>query len=252
VNLEARNVTFGLIRPAGVDVSALVERLDRDGARLRLLGFDREAVVSLRLPGSPAVLHALAAAAVAWSRGVELGAVVAGLEAVSEVPGRLESVDEGQPFEVRVDAAKLGPELQDALAALRSVTPAPGRLHCVFGAEGNRPDGRDERLSLALAAESLADRVTLTTDNPRTEDPDQIFDDLLAGFRRPGRVRVEPDRALAIGATLLDALPGDAVLIAGKGRQTFQIFTDRAEPFDDVETARRWLRTHSPVTRRSA
>ena len=252
VNLHARRVTFGLAGPDSVDVSARVERLDGGGSKFRLLGFDREAEVTLRLPGEPAVRAALAAAAVAWARGVDVAAVVAGLESVTEVLGRLESVNEGQPFEVRVDAARLGPELQGALSALRSITPAPGRVHCVFGAEGNRPNARDERLSLARAAEALADRVTLTTDNPRAEDPDRIVDDLLAGLRRPGRVRVEPDRALAIEQALADALPGDSVLIAGKGRQTFQIFADRAEPFDDAETARRWLRARRPGTRRSA
>ena len=91
-------------------------------------------------------------------------------------------------------------------------------------------------------AEALADRLTFTTDNPRTENPDQILDDLLAGLQRPGRARVEPSRKLAIEAALADAQPGDIVLIAGKGRQTFQILADHAVPFDDAEIARTWLR----------
>ncbi|MFO0950006.1 MAG: cyanophycin synthetase [Isosphaeraceae bacterium] len=254
VNLDARRVTFGLGHgvATGADVSAVVDRLDHEGSRIRLLGFDREATVDLRVPGLPAVRHALAAAAVAWSRGVDVRAVVEGLETVAELPGRLDRVDEGQPFEVMVDAACHGAELQEALVSVRSITRTPGRVHCVVGAEGNRPAGRDERLGLARAAEALADRVTFTNDNPRTEPADQILDDLLAGVRRPGRVRVEPARARAIEAALADARPGDAVLIAGKGRQTFQIFADRAEPFDDAEVARRWLRTHRPGTRRSA
>jgi UDP-N-acetylmuramoyl-L-alanyl-D-glutamate--2,6-diaminopimelate ligase len=194
------------------------------------------------------VSHALAAAAVAWARGVAVDAVVAGLESISAVPGRLEAVDEGQGFDVRVDQARQGAELQDALSALRPIT--QGKVHCVLGAEGNRD--RHERRSLAVAAESFADRVILTTDNPRTEDPNQVIDDLLAGFRRPGRVRIEPDRKTAVEVALADAQPGDAVLIAGKGRQTFQILADRAVPFDDADVARRWLRAHRPVTRRSA
>ena len=108
------------------------------------------------------------------------------------------------------------------------------------------------RLGLAHAAESGADRVILTTDNPRSEDPDQILDDLLSGFRRPGRVRVEPDRRRAIEAALADARPGDAVLIAGKGRRTFQILADRAVPFDDQALASQWLRAHRPASRRSS
>jgi UDP-N-acetylmuramoyl-L-alanyl-D-glutamate--2,6-diaminopimelate ligase len=250
VNLDAQRVTFGLSRVA--DVSARVERIDRSGTRFRLRGFDREAVVTLRLPGGSTLKHALAAAAAARARGVGLDAVVDGLESVAEAPGRLEPVDEGQAFEVRVDGAKLGVELQEVLRALRSITPASGRVHLVVGAEGTRPDSRAERLSLAAAAETLADRVILTTDNPRTEAPAAIVDDLLDGFCSPGRVDVVPDRARAIEAALSDARPGDAVLIAGKGRQTFQIFADHAEHFDDADVARRWLRNFRPGARRSA
>jgi UDP-N-acetylmuramoyl-L-alanyl-D-glutamate--2,6-diaminopimelate ligase len=252
VNLDARRVAFGLTERADVDVWARVERLDRSGARLLVRGFDREARVTLRLTGPGAVTCALAAAAAAWARGLPLDAVVAGLESAAEVPGRLERVDEGQPFDVRVDGARRAAELQDALRSVRSVTPAPGRLHCVFGAEGARHDGRVERRALAATAEALADRLTLTADNPRTEPPDQILDDLLAGLVRPALARVEPDRALAIEAALADARPGDAVLIAGKGRRTFQIFADRAEPFDDAAVARRWLRQDRPAARRSS
>jgi len=249
VNLGARRVSFGL--NPGADVSARVERVEHTGTRFTLRGFGREATVTLRLPGVSTVLHALAAAAVARARGMEVGEVVAGLESVSEVPGRLESVDEGQPFDVRIDDSRVAAELHEALAALRSVT--PGRVHCVLGAEGHRHAARAERLELAAAAEPLADRLTFTTDNPRTEDPDGILDDLLAGLTHPGRVRVEPDRRRAIEAALADALPGDAVLIAGKGRQTFQILADRAEPFEDAAVARAWLRAVRPgVTRTSA
>ena len=108
------------------------------------------------------------------------------------------------------------------------------------------------RLGLAQAAEAGADRVILTTDNPRTEDPNQILDDLLAGFRRPGRVRIEPDRRRAIAAALADARAGDAVLIAGKGRQTYQILADRVLPFDDGAVAAQWLRTHRTAPSRSS
>ena len=143
-------------------------------------------------------------------------------------------------------------DLQDALESARSITPEPGRVHLVFGAEGVRPEAGPERRALAAAAEGLADRVTLTTDNPRTEPPAAILESLLGGFRRPGRVRVEPDRALAIQAALADARPGDTILVAGKGRQTFQILADRAEPFDDAAVARLWLRAGRPGNFRTA
>jgi UDP-N-acetylmuramoyl-L-alanyl-D-glutamate--2,6-diaminopimelate ligase len=103
---------------------------------------------------------------------------------------------------------------------------------------------RAVRLGLAGAAEGWADRVILTTDNPRSEEPNQILDDLLAGFRRPGRVRIEPDRSRAIAVALSDAQPGDAVVIAGKGRQAYQILADRVLPCDDAAIAAEWLRAH--------
>lgn len=246
VNLEATRVSFGIERPA--DVSAEIERLDRRGARFRLRGFDREATVSLRLTGVAHVSQALAAAAVAWARGIDVGAVVAGLEAVSQVPGRLIEVAEGQDFAVWIDQARNGPELQQALATIRTLS--AGKLHCVVGAEGLRD--RSERLGLAMAAEAGADHVILTSDNPRTEDPNQVLDDLLAGFRRPGRVQVEPDRRLAIETALASAAPGDAVLIAGKGTRTYQILADHALHFDDRAEASRWIRLQQGWSRRNS
>jgi UDP-N-acetylmuramoyl-L-alanyl-D-glutamate--2,6-diaminopimelate ligase len=214
-----------------------------------LRGFEREATVALQLIGAHHVAQALAAAAVAWARGLALDAVVAGLESVSVVAGRLEAVREGQDFEVRIDQARTGAELQQVLTALRDL--GARRIHCVLGAEGLQE--RIVRLGLAEAAEQGADRVILTTDNPRTEDLNQILDDLLSGFRRPGRVRIEPDRQRAIAAALDDARAGDAVLIAGKGRQAYQILADRVLPFDDGTVAAEWLRTrHTKFSRSSA
>jgi len=245
VNLGARTVTFALERPA--DVTAQLERLDANGSRFLLRGFDREAAVELRLVGSASVRHAVAAAAVAWTQGVQLESVVAGLEAVASIPGRMMPVREGQPFEVRVDQARTGVALQDALSALRSIV--TGKVHCVIGAEGNQ-DWR-VRHGLAAAAETAADRVILTNNNPRTEDPNQIFDDLLAGFHHPARVRIETDRRRAIETALSDARPGDGVLIAGKGDQTFQILANRAVSFNDRDVAMEWLRANRPGASRS-
>jgi UDP-N-acetylmuramoyl-L-alanyl-D-glutamate--2,6-diaminopimelate ligase len=236
VNLDAKRVSFGVEQPA--DVTARIERLDANGARFVLRGFDREAPVALRLTGPAHVSNALAAAAVALSQGLALDAIVAGLETVTHVPGRLEAVNEGQDFTVWIDQAQNGPELSQVLTALRSLGAA--RIYCVFGAEGLRD--RMERLNLSTAAETGADQVILTADNPRTEDLNQIFDDLLSGFFRPGRVQIEPNRRRAIEMALALASPGDAVLIVGKGRRTFQIFADHAVPFDDGLVATQWLR----------
>lgn len=246
VNLDARFVTFGVDRPA--DVTAKIDRLDKRGARFFLRGFAREVVVESPLIGPAQISQAMAAAAVAWSHGLPVEAVVAGLETATKVPGELEAVVEGQGFGVWIDQARNGAELEQALGALRAI--GAQRIHCVFGAEGLHE--RSERLGLAKAAEAGADRVTLTTDNPRTEDVDQIIDDLLAGFHRPGRVRVELDRRSAIEATLADAQPGDAVLIAGKGVRTFQILADRALHFDDKAVATEWLRSRHQLIRRTS
>ena len=156
------------------------------------------------------------------------------------VAGHLEAVGEGQDFDVRIDAAQTPEDVAEALTALRAV--AAGRVHLVLSAEGC--GNRTDRRRLAEIAENGADRVILTLSNPRTEDPNQILDDLLAGFRRPGKVRVEPDRRIAIETALAHARAGDVVLIAGKGRHTYQIFADSVIPFDDHAVARQWLRAH--------
>jgi UDP-N-acetylmuramoyl-L-alanyl-D-glutamate--2,6-diaminopimelate ligase len=246
VNLEARRVTFGMEKPA--HVSAILDRLDPSGARFRLRGFDREATITLRLSGQEHVRHALASAALAWSRGIPLRAVVDGLESVSRLPGRLEPVVEGQDFEVRIDQARTASELVRALNTLRGII--PGRLICVIGAQGGSQ--RLRRVALGRAAEAAADRVVLTTDNPRLENSDSILDDLLAGFRHPGKVFVEPDRRAAIAHALADARPGDAVLIAGKGHHSYQILADRVFPFDDAQVAAEWLRANRVARRTSA
>jgi UDP-N-acetylmuramoyl-L-alanyl-D-glutamate--2,6-diaminopimelate ligase len=246
VNLDARWVSFALERPA--NVTARIERLDHRGTRFWLRGFDREVAVELRLIGAHHVAQALAAAAVAWARGLTIDAVVAGLESVGPIAGRLEAIEERQDFDVRIDEARTGAELEQVLTALRDL--GFRRIHCVLGAEGLQDRG--VRLGLAQAAEQGADRVILTSDNPRTEDPNQILDDLLSGFRRPGRVRLEPDRQCAIEAALHDARTGDVVLIAGKGRQSYQILADRVLPFDDAAVAAQWLRAHRAAANRSS
>jgi UDP-N-acetylmuramoyl-L-alanyl-D-glutamate--2,6-diaminopimelate ligase len=247
VNLDARRVAFAL-EPAAVtrrsiDVSARLERIDGSGTRMRLFGFNRELAVHMPLVGTRVATCALAAAALAWAMEIDQADVVAGLEAVQNVGGHLEAVVEGQDFDVRIDAAQTPDAVLEALTALRAI--AAGRIHLVLSAEGQ--GDRALRRQLAQIAETGADRVILTLSNPRTEDPNQILDDLLAGFRRPGKVLVEPDRRIAIETALAHARSGDVVLIAGKGRHTYQIFADSVLPFDDHVVTRQWLRARQPA-----
>jgi UDP-N-acetylmuramoyl-L-alanyl-D-glutamate--2,6-diaminopimelate ligase len=181
--------------------------------------------------------------------GIDAAAVAAGLEAIQVVPGHLESVVAGQDFDVRVDAAQTAASLGEALSAVRAV--ASGRVHCVLSSDGF--NDRAERRKLAAVAEMGADRVILTLSDPRTEDPAQILSDLLAGFRQPGKVCVEPDRLLAIETALAGARCSDAVLIAGKGRRAVQILEDRVIGSDDNAIATQWLRRRRrAITSRSA
>jgi UDP-N-acetylmuramyl tripeptide synthase len=149
-------------------------------------------------------------------------------------------VFEGQNFAVRIDEAQTPIALERALAALRSIA-STGRVHCVLSSEGCGE--RAARRRLAAIAEMRADRVILTLGNPRTEDPGQILSDLLGGFHQPSKVLVEADRRAAIETALADARCGDAVLIAGKGRHSVQIFADRVIPFDDNAVTTQWLRS---------
>ena len=250
VNIDAQRVAFALeptaVTRGAIDVSARLERIDGSGTRMQINGFSRELSLHVPLVGIRVATCALAAAALAWAMEIDQDHVIAGLEAVRTIGGHLEAVNEDQDFDVRIDAARTPEALAEALTTLRAI--AAGRVHLVLSAEGH--GDRAMRRRLAEIAEMGADRITLTLSNPRTEDPDQILDDLLAGFRRPGKVLVEPDRRIAIETTLAHARAGDVVLIAGKGRHAYQIFADSVTPFDDRAVARQWLRTQRPPASR--
>ncbi len=200
-----------------------------------------EGEVEVRLPlaGDFNVSNALVAAGCALALGVGLDTVAAGLEAAPQVPGRLERVDEGQPFSVMVDYAHTPDGLAKAIAAVRGVT--QGRVITVFGCGGDRDP--DKRPLMGRAAGEGSDVVVVTSDNPRSEDPVGIIlqiRDGLTGVAVDEHVEVDRRRAIALALSL--AGPGDAVLIAGKGHEDYQIFADTTVPFDDREVAREELR----------
>jgi UDP-N-acetylmuramoyl-L-alanyl-D-glutamate--2,6-diaminopimelate ligase len=198
--------------------------------------------VRTALPGSFNLLNAAAAAACGIALGFESPAIAAGIESLALVPGRLESVSAGQPFTVFVDYAHTEESLAAVLDAVRELT--SGRLLVVFGCGGDRDRGK--RFGMGRAAALRADRVVVTSDNPRSEDPLAILRDVEAGVLSvagaAARSSCRPDRASAIRVALGEARPGDAVVIAGKGHETTQTVAGHVEPFDDREHARRELK----------
>jgi UDP-N-acetylmuramoyl-L-alanyl-D-glutamate--2,6-diaminopimelate ligase len=198
--------------------------------------------VRLRLGGAFNVGNALAAGAAARALDVPADAVAHGLSSVASVPGRFESVDAGQPFAVLVDYAHTPDGLGQLLASVRA-TLGRGQLTVVFGCGGDRD--REKRPRMGEVATRLADRVVLTSDNPRHEDPLAIIADVEAGITDRRGLIVEADRRSAIALALAAATPGDAVVIAGKGHETTQVVGDDVVPFDDRVVARQVLEARS-------
>jgi len=211
-----------------------------DGLRFDLVWKDSRQPIASKMAGRINVLNILAAAGAGLSYGIDLETIGRGIAACRAVPGRFERVDNGQPFLVIVDYAHTDDALRNAIQIGRELT--KGRVITLFGCGGDRD--RSKRPLMAMVAAELSDFVVLTSDNPRSEDPIAIMNDALVGLRRFDTPHaMEPDRAKAIRVALGEARSGDVVLLAGKGHETYQIFKDRTEPFDDRETAREVLRS---------
>ncbi|HYA09684.1 MAG TPA: UDP-N-acetylmuramoyl-L-alanyl-D-glutamate--2,6-diaminopimelate ligase [Gaiellaceae bacterium] len=211
-------LTFGFADDAAVGPAAL------EGVELKLRGrFNRE--------------NALGALAAGRLLGIDEEAIQRGLESVRGVPGRFEAVDEGQPFHVVVDYAHKPGALEIVLRAARDLA-GGNRVLCVLGAGGDRDRGK--RPLMGELASELADVAIVTSDNPRSEDPEAIIAEIVAGAEHG--VEVEPDRAAAIARAIEQARPGDVVLIAGRGAEPGQEIAGRTIPFDDREVARDALR----------
>jgi UDP-N-acetylmuramoyl-L-alanyl-D-glutamate--2,6-diaminopimelate ligase len=187
------------------------------------------------------VANALAALTTAEMLGIAPAVAVEGLASCAPVPGRLETVDAGQPFTVVVDFAHTPDGLEQVLSAARH---GPGRVVVVFGAGGDKD--RDKRPMMGEVAARLADVAVVTTDNPRSEDPGAIIAAILSGSprsspRHRARMVAEPDRRAAIALALGEARAGDVVIVAGKGHETTQEIGGRTVPFDDRQVVRELL-----------
>lgn len=227
----------------GRDADACVRAIDEEpgpyGTAFTLVTPSSEVRFTLPLAGAYNVSNALVAAGCALAQGVSLEHIVTGLSNAPQVPGRLERIDEGQPFAVLVDYAHTPDSLAKAIAAVRAVT--PGRVIVLFGCGGDRDP--EKRPVMGAVAGEGADEVIVTSDNPRSEDPVGIVLHIEDGLRPTGTsYAVELDRRAAISRALGLASGGDAVLIAGKGHEDYQIFADRTIHFDDREVAREELR----------
>ena len=225
-------LTYGLAADAAVRARDLA--LDAAGARCTVQSPWGEAPLRLPLLGRFNILNSLAALAACGARGHGLQDMVARLEGMEPVPGRLESVAPGHPFNVFVDYAHTDDALQTVLEILAEIT--AGRIWLVFGCGGDRDRGK--RAAMGAVADRWAHHTLITSDNPRHEDPADIAAEIAAGFGAPGRYTVCLDRAAAIRSAIDRAQPGDTVLIAGKGHENYQEFKQTVIPFDDAEIAR--------------
>lgn len=189
--------------------------------------------VSLPLGGRFNIDNALVAAGCAATVGFSLDDIVAGLESVPRIPGRMEPVEAGQAPAIIVDYAHTPDGIEQVLQSVR--TAVPGRIIAVVGAGGDRDAEKRPAMGRAV---SHADVAFITSDNPRSEDPEEIIRAVVAGADGPARVVIEPDRRRAIGAAVAEAGVDDAVLILGKGHETGQEIGNRVVPFDDRQVAR--------------
>jgi len=233
----------GPILRYGFDTHAELHVLDSQtritGTVLRLATPGGELPVSSRLVGQPNLYNIMAAAGAALSLGIDPVHVCQGIESLDGVPGRLELVRAGQGFTVIVDYAHTPDALEKLLETVRQLT--RGRMVTVFGCGGDRD--RKKRPMMGEIAARRSDFVLATSDNPRTEDPLEILREIEPGLKRgPAPYRLEPDRREAIRSALALANGDDAVVIAGKGHEGFQIVGSRALPFDDRMVAQELIR----------
>lgn len=231
VPANARTLTYGWERPADIYVEAVEWK--SNGTQLTLGTPGGSIDLRLKLSGRFNVYNVMAALGVCIAEGLSLDAVKESLEGFQGVAGRFEVVSTGAEREPLciVDYAHTPDGLDNVLKAAANVRPDGGKLIVVFGCGGDRDTSK--RPQMGEIAESRADEVWVTSDNPRSEDPQQIIASILAGIQRMRKVKVEPDRSSAIRQAVLSATEKDVVVIAGKGHENYQILADRTIPFDD-------------------
>jgi UDP-N-acetylmuramoyl-L-alanyl-D-glutamate--2,6-diaminopimelate ligase len=221
------------------DIEARVLRADSSCTEYDLCFEGEKVRVRTPMIGMYNMSNHLAAAGMCIGAGFELETIAAGLSGLANVPGRLEAVDCGQAFRVLVDYAHTDDAMKNVMATLKPI--CRGRLIIVFGCGGDRD--KTKRPRMAGVAQDMADVVYVTSDNPRTEEPDAIIKDIMTGFAKPTmkRVVVEADRKKAIELALAEAKDADVVLIAGKGHEDYQIIGTTKHHFSDREVVEDWF-----------
>lgn len=237
---EAKILWYAIDEQA--DIIARIESMDTGGTVFKMEYAGQSAIVTTPLLGLYNVSNCLAAAGLCLVAGFDLETIAAGLSALKTIPGRLEKIDSACDFAVLVDYAHTDDALKNVLSTLKPL--CKGRLIAVFGCGGDRD--KTKRPRMAKVTEQLADFIFVTSDNPRTENPDDIIKDIIAGFVNPDSqtIIIEPDRKKAIELAIRTAGKNDIVLIAGKGHETYQIIGKQKFDFSDKQIAMEYLTTN--------
>jgi UDP-N-acetylmuramoyl-L-alanyl-D-glutamate--2,6-diaminopimelate ligase len=236
-NIKAKILWYSIGEPA--DLTAYIKSMDMTGTVFSLEFKGLAELVKTSLVGEYNISNCLAAAGLALAAGFDLKTVAKGIEALDAVPGRLQKVRHNNPFTVLVDYAHTDDALKNVLETIRPL--CKGKLIVVFGCGGDRD--KTKRPRMAKVVRNYADRIVVTSDNPRTEDPAGIIRDIIAGFdENNDNIKIEPDRECAIALAVGYARKDDIVLIAGKGHEDYQILKDKTIHFSDVETAEKFLK----------
>lgn len=229
---QAKVLSYGIEKPA--DVMAQQICLTENGCQFLVSYKGERQLFTSAMIGQFNVYNLLAAITVGVSKGYPLAHVLVALSSFSYVNGRLEKVDNAKGLHIFVDYSHKPDALENVLKTLSSLK--KGRLFCLFGCGGDRDRGK--RPLMGRVAELFSDEVIVTSDNPRSEDPISIIKEILAGIKQTAKVLVEPDRKRAIEKAISRMQKNDILLIAGKGHETYQIFSDTAVEFDDRVVAK--------------
>ena len=216
---------------------------DLNGIRMDLKTPSEQIEVKLNLLGKSNIYNALASAAVCSAIGIDLAMIKSGLESLSPIPGRMEKIDCGQNFNIIIDYAHTPYAFERLLNDIREIS--KGKIFLVFGCGGDRDKGK--RPLMGEIASRLADFSFITSDNPRTEDPQRIFEDILARVEDKRKVKIVADRKEAIRKVLEEARKNDTVILAGKGHEDYQIIGDKKVHFSDKEEVLNFFKIKSNV-----